>query len=89
MKTCGILFGLMLCAGCAIYRIPTPCGDAVIKTFCKNVELPKTTISISNAVSNVIFTIEGYASQGDTQTITASTDALGAMIGSAAKSAVK
>jgi len=56
-----ILILFLFFCGCATYRIPTPCGDATLKTFCKTVELPK----ISYSVSNCVITVEGYVSKGD------------------------
>ena len=79
-----ILAALILC-GCASYRIPTPCGDATLKTFCKTVELPKVTYTVSNCT----ITVEGLASKGDTELITASAGAIGAIAGAAAKAATK
>ena len=76
---------LLLLTSCASYRIQTPCGDAVLRTFCKNVAIPKITIVTSNAV----ITIEGYSGTPSAETITASTGALGNIIGSATKAAIK
>ena len=75
----------MLCAGCAVYHIPTPCGEATIKTFCKTVVIPR----ISATASNATIVVEGYASKGDTEIITASAGAIGAIAGAAAKAAAK
>lgn len=69
--------------GCASYRIPTPCGVATLSTFCKTVEIPKITVTASNTSMSV----EGYASKGDAETITASAGAIGAIVGAAAKAA--
>lgn len=70
-----------LLTGCASYRIPTPCGEATLLTFCKTVEIPKITVTASNTTMS----IEGYASKGDAETITASAGAIGALAGAAAK----
>jgi hypothetical protein len=80
-----LLAMILLAAGCASYRIPTPCGDARITTVLKNVEVPKITVSASNAT----ITVEGYSGKGDSETITATATAIGAIAGSAAKTAVK
>jgi NADPH-dependent curcumin reductase CurA len=71
----------LVMAGCASYRIPTPCGEAKLVTFCKTVEIPKITVTASNTSMSV----EGYASKGDAETITASAGAIGAIAGATAK----
>jgi hypothetical protein len=75
----------LLFVGCASYRIPTPCGDATLKTFCKTVELPKVTYTVSNCT----ITVEGLVSKGDKELITASAGAIGAIAGQAAKAMAK
>lgn len=79
------MFAALLLTGCASYRIPTPCGEATLVTFCKTVDLPKMTMAASNAT----FSVEGYASKGDAETITASAGALGAFAGTAIKASGK
>jgi uncharacterized lipoprotein YajG len=76
--------GLLLC-GCASYNIPTPYGRATLVTFCKTVDIPKITASVSNATLSV----EGYASKGDSEVITASAGAIGAIAGAAIKASAK
>ena len=76
---------ILLCAGCALYRIPTPCGEARITTVLKNVEVPKITV----VSSNTSITVEGYSGKGDSETVTATAGAIGAIAGAAAKSALK
>lgn len=80
-----------LMAGCASYRIPTPCGEATLLTFCKTVDLPKITMTSTGdgRTSNATIIVEGYASKGDTEVITASASAIGAIAGAAAKAAAK
>jgi hypothetical protein len=72
-------------AGCASYQIPTPMGVAKLNTFCKTVGVPKIAITENNAT----FVIEGYASQGDAEVITASAGAIGAIVGAGVKAAKK
>lgn len=76
----------LLLAGCASYRIPTPYGMAKIDTFCKTVDIPRITVTASN---NVVLNVEGYTSKGDTEMVTASAGALGAIMGAAVKASGK
>jgi hypothetical protein len=78
-----------LCAGCMVIRTPTPLGDATIHSFLKVVDMPKLSITSSNATNSVTMTIEGYASRGDTEMVTVSAGAIGAIVGAAVKTAVK
>ena len=79
------MFAIVLLAGCASYRIPTPYGEAKVLTFCKNVDIPQITATASNAT----LAVEGYTSKGDTEIVTASAGALGAIMGAAVKAAAK
>jgi hypothetical protein len=73
----------LLC-GCAVYRIPTPCGMATIKTFCTTADIPKFSESNTNGYLN----LEGYTTKGDAAVITASSDALGQLVGAAIKAGI-
>ena len=86
---CCLSSAVCLLAGCASYRIPTPCGVATLNTFCKTVEIPKITVTTTGdgRTSNASMSVEGYASKGDAETITASAGAIGAIAGAAAKAA--
>jgi len=75
-----ILLSCITLSGCVVYRIPTPLGDATMKTFLKTVDIPKVTYS----ASNFTIAVEGYVSKGDTEMVTASAGAIGAMAGIAA-----
>ena len=81
----------LLIAGCASYRIPTPCGEATLNTFCKTVEIPKIAVTVTGdgRTTNATMSVEGYASKGDAEVITASAGAIGAIAGAAAKAAAK
>ena len=78
MKTFLIL-PVIFILGCASYHIPTPCGMAKINTFLKTIDMPK-----MNMTTNT-FSIEGYVSKGDTEVITVSAGAIGAIVGAAVK----
>jgi NADPH-dependent curcumin reductase CurA len=60
-----------------------------LTTFCKTVEIPKITVSVAGdgRTTNATMRVEGYASKGDAEVITASAGAIGAIAGAAAKAA--
>ena len=76
-----------LLTGCASYRIPTPCGEASVKTLFKDVSLPRIEYALDG--SNMTIAIEGYAGQADEKAITATAASIGAIVGAAAKAAAK
>ena len=79
-----LLVALLFC-GCVVYHVPTPMGEATLKTFCKTVDIPKITYTASNAT----IIVEGYTSKGDAEVITASAGAIGAIVGAAIKATAK
>ena len=81
MKTLLIIPIILVLSGCASYHIPTPCGMAKINTFLKTIDMPKMNMTTNS------FSIEGYVSKGDTEVITASAGAIGAIVGAAVKAA--
>jgi len=85
MKSVIVAVACLLAAGCVSYRIPLPDGTAKVDSFLKSVDVPK--IVYSNGSTTL--TVDGYASKGDTETITASAGAIGAIVGAAAKAAAK
>jgi hypothetical protein len=85
MKNIVIIAACLAFCGCASYRIPTPCGDATLKTFCKTVDLPKVTYTVSNCT----ITVEGLVSKGDGEMITASVGAIRSIAGDVAKGVAK
>jgi len=84
-----IVSAVLLCAGCASIRQPTPFGDATARTFCKDVELPKMQMSnsVSNAVSNQTLSVEGYKSGVNVKAIEAIGAACGIAVGNALRAA--
>jgi len=85
MKSVALLAAVIALVGCVSYRIPLPDGTAKVDSFLKNVDVPK--IVYSNGSTTL--TVDGYASKGDTETITVSAGAIGAIVGAAAKAAAK